>query len=36
MSAEIMPYADKIISMIEQARQNALQSVNADGASVNI
>jgi predicted nuclease of restriction endonuclease-like (RecB) superfamily len=30
MSAEIVPYADKIISMIEQARQNALQSVNAE------
>ena len=30
MSAEIIPYADKIISMIEQARQNALQSVNAE------
>lgn len=30
MSNEIIPYADKIISLIEQARQNALQSVNAE------
>lgn len=30
MSDEIMPYAKKIISMIEQARQNALKSVNAE------
>ena len=30
MSGDIIPYADKIISMIEQARQNALQSVNAE------
>ena len=30
MSENIIPYANKIISMIEQARQNALQSVNAE------
>jgi len=30
MSGEITPYANKIISMIEQAQQNALQSVNAE------
>lgn len=30
MNNEIVPYADKIISLIEQARQNALQSVNAE------
>jgi len=30
MSGEIVPYADKIVDMIEQARQNALQSVNAE------
>jgi predicted nuclease of restriction endonuclease-like (RecB) superfamily len=30
MNGEIVPNADKIISMIEQARQNALQSVNAE------
>jgi predicted nuclease of restriction endonuclease-like (RecB) superfamily len=30
MSGEIIPYANKIISMIEQARQNALRSVNAE------
>jgi predicted nuclease of restriction endonuclease-like (RecB) superfamily len=27
---DIVPFADKIITMIEQARQNALQSVNAE------
>ncbi|GHV57540.1 hypothetical protein FACS189460_4270 [Deltaproteobacteria bacterium] len=30
MSGEIIPYANKIISLIEQAQQNALQSVNAE------
>ena len=30
MSSEIVQYADKIVDMIEQARQNALQSVNAE------
>ena len=30
MSGEIVPYADKIVDMIEQARQNALRSVNAE------
>ncbi|MDR1321584.1 MAG: DUF1016 N-terminal domain-containing protein [Gracilibacteraceae bacterium] len=30
MSGEIIPYANKIVEMIEQARQNALQSVNAE------
>ena len=30
MSGEIIPYADKIVDMIEQARQNALRSVNAE------
>ena len=30
MGGEIIPYADKIIDMIEQARQNALRSVNAE------
>jgi len=30
MSGEIVPYADKIVDMIEQARQNALKSVNAE------
>jgi len=30
LSGEIVPYADKIVDMIEQARQNALQSVNAE------
>lgn len=30
MNGEIIPYADKIVDMIEQARQNALQSVNAE------
>lgn len=30
MSNEIIPFADKIITLIEQARQNALQSVNAE------
>jgi predicted nuclease of restriction endonuclease-like (RecB) superfamily len=30
MSSEIIPYANKIVTMIEQARQNALQSVNAE------
>jgi hypothetical protein len=30
MGGEIMPYANKIVEMIEQARQNALQSVNAE------
>ncbi|MCL2813899.1 MAG: PDDEXK nuclease domain-containing protein [Oscillospiraceae bacterium] len=30
MSGDIIPYVDKIISMIEKARQNALQSVNAE------
>ena len=30
MSGEIIPYANKIVMMIEQARQNALHSVNAD------
>ena len=30
MSGEIVPYADKIVGMIEQARQNALRSVNAE------
>ena len=30
MSSEIIPYADKIVDMIEQAHQNALQSVNAE------
>ena len=30
MSGGIIPYADRIVEMIEQARQNALQSVNAE------
>ncbi|MDR2558440.1 MAG: PDDEXK nuclease domain-containing protein, partial [Oscillospiraceae bacterium] len=30
MNGEIIPYAGKIVDMIEQARQNALQSVNAE------
>ena len=30
MSGEIIPYANKIVEMIEQARQNALHSVNAE------
>jgi predicted nuclease of restriction endonuclease-like (RecB) superfamily len=30
MSGDIIPYADKIILMIEQTRQNALRSVNAE------
>jgi hypothetical protein len=30
MSGDIIPYANKIITMIEQARQNALKSVNAE------
>jgi len=30
MSGEIIPYANKIVTMIEQARQSALQSVNAE------
>ena len=30
MSGEIIPYANKIVKMIEQARQNALRSVNAE------
>ena len=30
MSGEIIPYASKIVTMIEQARQNALHSVNAE------
>jgi len=30
MSESIVPFADKIITMIEQARQNALKSVNAE------
>ena len=30
MSGDIVPFADKIITMIEQARQNALQSVNVE------
>ena len=30
MSGDITPYANKIIMMIEQARQNALQSINAE------
>ncbi|MCL2377621.1 MAG: PDDEXK nuclease domain-containing protein [Defluviitaleaceae bacterium] len=30
MSSEITPYANKIVTMIEQARQNALHSVNAE------
>ena len=30
MNGSIVPFADKIIAMIEQARQNALQSVNAE------
>ena len=30
MSGEIIPYADRIVGMIEQSRQNALQSVNAE------
>jgi predicted nuclease of restriction endonuclease-like (RecB) superfamily len=30
MDNEIISYADRIISLIEQARQNALQSVNAE------
>ena len=30
MSGEIIPYAGKIVDMIEQARQNALRSVNAE------
>ena len=30
MSGEIIPYANKIVTMIEQARQNALHSVNAE------
>jgi len=30
MSGDIVPYANKIITMIEQARQNTLQSINAE------
>ena len=30
MSNEILPYADKIITLIEEARQNALKSINAE------
>jgi predicted nuclease of restriction endonuclease-like (RecB) superfamily len=30
MNSSIIPFGDKIIAMIEQARQNALQSVNAE------
>jgi len=30
MNNEIIPYANKIVTMIEQARQNALQSINAE------
>ena len=30
MSGEIVPYVNKIVTMIEQARQNALHSVNAE------
>jgi len=30
MSSEIIPYANKIVTLIEQARQNALQSFNAE------
>ena len=30
MSGEVIPYANRIATMIEQARQNALQSVNAE------
>jgi len=30
MSNEILPYANKIITLIEEARQNALKSVNAE------
>jgi predicted nuclease of restriction endonuclease-like (RecB) superfamily len=30
MSSEISPYADKIITLIEEAKQNALKSVNAE------
>ena len=30
MSNEILPYANKIIMLIEEARQNALQSINAE------
>ena len=30
MSNEILPYANKIITLIEDARQNALKSVNAE------
>ena len=30
MNKDIIPFADKIVTMIEQARQNALQSVNAE------
>ena len=30
VSDDIIPYADVIVDMIEQARQNALRSVNAE------
>ena len=30
MNQEIIPYANKIITLIEQAHQNALKSVNAE------
>lgn len=30
MSGDMIPYANKIVTMIEQARQNALRSVNAE------
>ena len=30
MNGEIVPYTNRIVDMIEQARQNALQSVNAE------
>jgi len=30
MSGDIVPYANKIITMIDQARQNTLQSINAE------
>ena len=30
MSNEILPYANKIITLIEEAKQNALKSVNTE------
>ena len=30
MSGDIIPFANKIVAMIEQAQQNALQSINAE------